>query len=267
MPNLIATVDTLDAVPEAARTFYVQRDGKFHLQLEGAPAGFVPAADLATANGKVVEFRDNNILLKKQVDELLPLKTQFEGLDPVAAKAALARVVELEKKGFKPGDDITELMKQAVETAVNPLRESIKAAQADTLAERKRADDSVLRSRIGEEFIKAGGKGKALDYIVERAREVFTVDGGVLKALPSKFSAANPANPLGVPEWLATAAQEHDFAFEPSGGGNAGGSGRATGSATAARPGQTVLKNPTAAQLGEHSADIAKGKVRVEYTT
>lgn len=262
MPNLVPVVDSLDQVPEAARPFYEAKDGKFVISLNGSPQGFVPAADLATAHGKVVEFRDTNIALTKEVEQLRPLKTQFEGIDPVAAKAALTAQAALEKKGVKNADDVSSLVTTAVEAALKPVKEQLIAAQEASQANQKRADDAVLRTTISEKFLKAGGKPKAVDFVVGQALTAFEVKNGVVAALANKFSAEKPGEALGVDEWLVGVAKEHDFVFEASSGSGAapvkGGS--------APKPGQTILRDPTPQQLGDASGDILKGKVRVEYS-
>lgn len=263
MPQLISVVDSLDKVPEPARQFYVQKDGKYHVDLSGAPAGYVPASDLAAANGKVVEFRDTNIALSREVGELRPLKVQFEGIDPKAAKDAIAKVAELAAGGVRQPGDITTQIQAAVQAAIKPLNEKITASEQTAAAERTRADESVLRSNVSEQFLKVGGKAKAVDFIVGKAKEVFEIAGGLLKAKENKFSAMNPGNPLGVEEWLATQVKEHDFAFEVSTGSGAA----PKGGPTPPRPGQTILKDPTPAQLGQYASDIRGGKVKVEYTT
>lgn len=259
MPALTPVVESLDKVPEAARPYYEQKDGKFHVILDAAPAGFAPAADLAAANGKVVEFRDKNIALLQEVEVLRPIKTQFDGIDPAKAREAIAKVEELGRKGVKGADDITT----QIQAALAPVLAKLETSEKQGLADRERANKQTLRSTIAEKFIKAGGKAGAVDYIVGKAAEVFAVEGEVVKALANKFSSTKPGEPLGVEEWLATAAKDHDFAFEPSAGGganpNKGGNG-------ALKPGQTILQDPTPKQLGENSKGIAEGKIKVQYS-
>jgi hypothetical protein len=265
---LSPVVDTLDQVPEPLRALYVSKDGKYVLDLSGPPVGFVPAADLALANGKVVEFRDNNIKLMKEVEELRPLKTtlaKFDGIDPDAARAAITKTAALQNAGVQKPDDIAAMIKVAVDAANKPLADQLAASHAATLAAQKRADDATLRETVVARFVKAGGKAKASDFTIAKALEVFDVKDGKVVAKADRFSAEKPGNPLDVDEWMQQHAREHDFAFEPSKGGGAnpapGGTGGSVG-----RPGQTILKDPTPQQLGENAAAIGKGTVRVEYT-
>jgi hypothetical protein len=263
MPALTPTVDNLDKVPEAARPFYEQRDGKYHVILDAPPAGYVAGADHAAANAKVVEFRDKNIALLQEVEPLRVLKTQFAGVDPEKAKTAISEVEALKAKGVTKPDDIAAQIQAAVQAAVKPLQEQLATGTAETAAERKRGDELTLRNVIGEKFTKAGGRPDAVEFIIGKAQTAFKVEAGTVKALPNKFSAEKPGEPLGIEEWIIGLAKDNAFAFEPSQG---SGAAPVKGSGSGARPGQTILKDPTPQQLGDHSKDILAGKVRVEYS-
>jgi hypothetical protein len=262
MPALAPTVNTLQEVPEPLRQFYVEKDGKFHVDLSGPPTGFVPSADLATANGKVVEFRDNNVKLLQEIEPLRKLKTDLGDLDITVAKTAVTELKTLKEKGVSKPDDITAMMKSVAEQTAKPLQDALALLTTTAKADRERADEATFRTAIGEKFTKAGGLPKALDYIINEAKSVFKVDNGKVAALPNKFSTVTPGNPLEIDEWLTSAAKEHDFAFKPSQGGGAPPAG---GGGAPHRAGQTVLRNPTPQQLGDASKDISTGKVRVEY--
>ena len=264
MPQLAPVIEKLEDVAEPVRPFYVQKDGKFHVDLSAAPAGFVPAADLATANGRVVEFRDTNIALKRQVDELLPIKTQFEGLDATAAREAIAAQKLLKEKGITKPEDVTSLLQTAIQNAVKPLTDQITQITTSAAEERKRADAMTLSAQLGAKFTKAGGVPDALDYIVNKSAGVFIVEGGVVKAAPNQFSADRPGEPLSVDEWMTRMTKDAAFAFKTSSGGGANPQPSNGGQSRPA--GQLVLTNPTAQQLGEHGDAIRKGKMRIEYT-
>lgn len=267
MPALPPVVDRIEDVPEPARTFYVQKDGKFHVDLSGAPVGFVPQTELQAANAKVIEFRDNNIALNKKVSELEPQVAKFTGIDPEAAKAAIAAQKALQDKGVKSADDISTIVQTAVNAAVQPLQEQITSFKSTAEAEKKKSEDLLLRGTLGEKFIKAGGEPNALNFIVNEARGVFVVDNETIKAAAGQYSTDRPGEPLTIDEWLTRETKQNSFAFKPSGGGGGVGNPKPgeTGGVTL-RPGQTILKDPTPAELGAASKDILAGKVKVVYT-
>lgn len=261
-------LDTLDGLTDELKTEYTPVEGKFHLKIEGQPSGYVSAQDLLTANQKVVEFRDKNIALMKENAELVPLKTKYEGIDPTEAREALAKMKTLGKEGIRDADDLALKIKNAAEELIKPLRDQLAMSTAETAAARQRADEALLHSFIGDRFNKAGGKSNATDFVVGLAKEEFEVKDGRVIAKPGKFSILKPGDPITAEEWLTSNIQKnHDYVFQPSNGGGAppakGAQGTTAPSKT--KPGQTILKNPTPQQLGEFSADIVSGKVRVEH--
>lgn len=264
-----SVIDTLDAVAEPLREHYEAKDGKFYLKLDEAPAGFVKASDLAAANAKIVDFRNNNISLMKEVEELRPLKTRFEGIDPEEARTAVKRIKDLGTKGVKDADDLDARLKTMVEAAVQPLRQQVAESQAATKAERERANEFLLRTTIGDTFVKNGGKPNAINFVVGLAKDHFEVRDNEVAARTGKFSSEKPGDPLSVDEWLISqVAKEHDYVFQPSSGGGAPNSKTVSNAPTQVktRPGQTVLKNPTPQELGQNAAAIKAGTVKVEYT-
>jgi hypothetical protein len=265
MAGLPPVVESLDKVAEPLRTYYEQKDGKFVLALEGAPVGFVSAADHAVQLGKVVEFRDNNVKLLQEIEPLRKLKTDVGDLDLTIAKTAVTELKTLKEKGVAKPDDITAMVTAAVTAAVTPLRTQIEESSRTLATERKRADDQTLRSTVGEKFNKVGGIASALDFIVGKATDAFEVRDGRVVAKSNKFSSVKPGDPLDVEEWLGVQMKESDFAFKPSAGGGAAPAGGGRGN-DGLKPGQTLLRDPTPAQLGEHSAAILKGTVKVVYS-
>ncbi len=275
MPQLAPVIDTLDTIAEPLREFYVQKDGKFHLDLSGAPAGFAPSVDLATANGKVVEFRDNNTKLIREVEELRPLKdlkVKFEGIDPEAARTAIAAQAALVNKGINKPSDLDTSINAAVAAAVEkiradeigPLKTQLTEVAAERTTERDRTNELLLKDKIGTRFLHAdvGGEPGALDFILSKAKGVFVITNGAIVAAANQFSVLRPTEALGVDEWIEQQTKLHPFAFKTSQGGGA------PLKNNGARPGQTILRDPTAAQLGDPAIakQLKEGKLKLEYS-
>jgi hypothetical protein len=191
----------------------------------------------------ITEFRDRNIALLKEIDDL---KAKYEGIDPEAVKADRIKLAELEKA--KPHERVTE------------LETKLAASETARLEAQKQADTFVIESKIADAFLKAGGRPEARAFIVAQSVGQFVVENGVLKG--TKHSPARPGEPINVAEWLTLQTRENAFCFFPSSGGGASGS-RGSGSGT----GGKVIRDPTPQQLGEFAADIKAGKVRVEYSS
>jgi hypothetical protein len=179
---------------------------------------------------KVAEFRDKNV-------ELLKTVAKFEGVDPNAVKADREKITALE----------TQL---ATETSARA------AAQ-------QKADRGVLRDALRGKALAAGVLPAAVDILLDKAEPMFEVKGDALQARPNTFSPSRPGESLTPDEWVATAVHDFPFLFAPSVGSGADPK-RANGGTT---DGKRVIRNPTARDLGENASAIAKGEVRIEYTT
>jgi len=263
-------VDAIETVAEPLRSEYEARDGKFYLKVEGDnPALTAANLALGAANIKVVEFRDKNIELLKEVDTLRPIKAKFEGIDPEEAKAAIAKVVALGKKGIKGEEDIDIRVKAALDEQLKPynetltqMRQRVEKSEADALADRHRADEYLFQTQIADRFIKVGGKAKATDFIVGLAKETFEIKDKVLTTKSGKFNPEKPGELISIEDWLTSTLKEHDYTVEPSKGGGAP-TVKSAGGATL-KAGQTLLKNPTPQELGQFASEIAAGKIKVE---
>src|SRR5262245_29442296 len=103
-------------------------------------------------------------------------------------------------------------MAQKVEEMVAPLRLQVEASTKKAEAERLRADEYLLQTHVTEAFTKAGGQGKATDFIVSLAKNHFEVKDGKVVAKTGQFSKDKPGDALSVKEWLKKTAEEHDYA-------------------------------------------------------
>lgn len=109
---LKAILDTLDDAPEAVRSEYEERDGKFYLSVE--PVGGYALEDvtgLKTALGKERTTREQ---LEKSV-------VKFKDLDPERARAALAELEEL--KRLDPNAEADKIANTKFEAAKAQLLE------------------------------------------------------------------------------------------------------------------------------------------------
>ena len=257
-------IDSIGDIAEPLREHYEERGGKFYLKLDDQPHGFVKTEDLLASNAKLVEFRDNNIRLLKEADAIKVIQSKFDGIDPVAAKEALEKVKRLGAKGVDSAEDLDTKLRAMLDAAVKPIQGELAAQKEMVAAERRRADEFLLHSKIGEVFSKEGGKVNATDFVVGLAKELFEVKDSMVVAKTGKFSTVSPGEPLTIKEWLSTTvAKDHDYTFTPS---NGGGAPVIKGSQSV-RPksGQTLLTNPTPQELGANAKGIREGTVKVNF--
>jgi hypothetical protein len=158
---------------------------------------------------------------------------------------------------------LERVVEKAEPTRVAQLEGELTQERAARTEAEQKADKSRVRDAVRGSALAAGALPAALEILLDRAVSTFTIDGDSVRAKSGTFSPTRPGEPLTVEEWLVGEMKTSAFLFKPSGGGGAG-EHRPGGGGSG--DGKTVLKNPTAQQLGEHAAAIRQGTVRVEYS-
>jgi hypothetical protein len=266
---LKTNVLSLDDVDESARVYYKpnQSGEGFVLNIDGIPQGFVAKTEHADMVNRLSTFRNNNIDLNNELEALRPLKSQYEGIDPNAARLALAQVEELSKKGVKKPDDVQSQISAALNDfttkVVGPLKAQLEASERARQGAELEAERGLMRSKVGEEFIGMGGKPGAMDFILGKAEQVFGVIDGKVNAKENQFSTNKPGELITPKEWLSqqVASNDADFAFNSSNGGGASPKQGDRATSQAQR-----LVNPTPSQLGANMDAITSGKIVVEHS-
>jgi hypothetical protein len=253
--SLKCVVNSLTEVAGPLWDYYKKTaDGRFALVLDGEPAGYVKSS-------KLDEFRANNRDLHTAKTELESRLKAFDGIDPDAARAALAvgtdpaKVSDLEEKLAAAAANAETLKAQhAAELAALQSDQTNRATnlEAALTAEKSAHAATQLRNAISVEFLRAGGRESAVDFMVGKAAGTFEMKNGV--AISREFSTARPGEPLSISEWVTQQSHICDFAFKPSRGGGAVGS-------SGAPPRRTVSSDPL--EFGRNIADIASGDVTV----
>jgi hypothetical protein len=177
-------IDSLDGLPPAVREHYTQKDGKYHLTMDGEHPD----------TGRVKEFRESAIAAIKERDTL---KTRFEGIDPDVVRTDKAKLTAYETA--KPNERIAE------------LESKLATMQASASA-------NVLNNAVRTAFLATGGRPDAADYIATKAASQFTVDdsGGIVG---KSFDPTKPGEKLTIEGFVALQVRESPFAFKPSSGG------------------------------------------------
>jgi hypothetical protein len=246
----------LDALPEAVRGLYHEKDGKWWLDVEGGLG--VPSSEVQDLKSKLAEFRDNNVALLKKVTDLEPLAKKYEGIDPDEARRLKEEHDKLQKKGVTKADDIEALVKAAVETATKPIAEKLASEEQARKAAQQAADQARFRELVSSEAQKKGVRPSSVRHVIREAEQTFDLKDG---ALAPKAGVKHPSDPLKelTPDvWLEGLAKSDDYLFEPSVGGGADNqNGRHH------RPGAKQLVNPTAEEMGRNVDAIAKGEIVV----
>jgi len=246
------------ALPDDTRAHYGSANGEgLHvLRLEGV--------DVAGLQAKVDEFRTTNTAVMRERDALTEKLKPFEGLDPAAARTAIAEVAKLQAAaGGKPNataeEAIAAAVAAAVASAVAPLQATVASITEQKTAAERAAAEARFASAVDAAALEAGVRRGSLPDVRNRATAAgfgLTPEGRVIQqkgGVPVYVEGAE----VEVSRWLTTSLRKDaDWFFEPNGGGASHGSGPTS---TATR----VLENPSALEFGANAADIASGKVDV----
>lgn len=265
--KLKTILNNLEEVDEGHRSFYTQRpDGKYTLDLDGAPPGMVPGS-------KVDEFRDNNIKLLKEQEELR--EALKEAQDRASKLSDLEQKLqeEQEKKMIDAGK-IEEVVEEKLARRTDGMRRELegKISAKDMLidslsAEAKTASKSYEDLLIDSEITKAAStvgsirRGAIMD-VHHRARDIFKVKEGRIVAMDGEqMLYGKDANTLLSPsEWMTSLSETAPHLFEPSrGGGSKGGDQRDTHM----NVDRKTVQTGDASAFGANLEAIAKGEVAV----
>lgn len=222
--SLKLQIDKLEDAPEAARSLYVEKEGKFVLPVEGV-----------VDKSKLDEFRSNNVALKSQLDELAK---KFDGVDPAEFKRLSEEHSKVKNKKLVEEGKIEELLTDRTAAMTKEYNAQIKK-QADELGTtRAQLEKLLIDNAIQMEAAKAGVRVTAMEDILLRGRQRFKLQDGM--AVPvgqdgKVIYGKDGVSPQSMIEWLADLAPAAPHLFESStGGGTKPGAG--------GKPGEKVVK-------------------------
>jgi hypothetical protein len=219
-----------DEVPAEHLPFYAERDGAWVLDVDGA-----------VEKSKLDEFRNSNVALLKERDEL---KQRFDGIDPDAVRALAAEKQKLEETAQLKAGEVEKVFESRTKT----LKGEFDKQLSSVTTERDALNARLVAIQIDQGVItvasKRGLRASAMPDITARARGVFRLVEGV----PTAFEAdgktvragKDGVTPMTLEEWVDAQVSEAPHLFESNAGGGAAGNG----SGGAANKGS--VKNPFA---------------------
>ena len=257
--SLKAVVKTLDDVPEEARALYAEKDGSFHLDIEGIE-NHPGATSLKNALDREKAER---IKRQETIDELKVAAAKFKDIDPDKAREALDKIAEIDDKKLISEGKIEELVEAKVERMRTDFDAQI-AAKDKTITEltdssgvlTHELSDIKIFSAIRDEALENGARPEALDDIVNRGRTIWHLVDGAPTAIKvgtdDERIFGKTGDALTIPEWVGTLAAEASHLFNPNSGGGSGGGDQRGGD-------RGGVKHVTQAQAGDFLKEIADG--------
>ena len=216
-----------DEIPAEQQALYVERDGAWMLDVDGA-----------VEKSKLDEFRANNITLSNQLAEQ---KKRFEGIDPDEVRKLAEEKQGLEEAQQLKSGEVDKVVENRLKTAKAEWDKQFNAvtSERDSLNARLTAiqiDQGVLGSAT-----KRGLRPTAIPDITARARTVFRLVDGAPRAYEADGQTVRVGKdgitPMTLDEWVDQQVADAPHLFESNAGGGAAGNG--SGGA-----GNRSVKNP-----------------------
>ena len=202
-------------IPAEHATLYVEREGAFYLEAEGA-----------VDKAKVDEFRTNNLALKTQLAELA---AKYEGIDPESVKTLLAEKAQLEEQKLIKDGEVEKLVENRTKKILGDMEKRLLGAeqQASTLS--AQLLEKEIERHVVEAGTKLGLRASAIPDLKGRARNIFKISGGTIIAVETDGQTPvfgrDGVTHLTFDEWVARQVVEAPHLFESSAGGGAVGHG------------------------------------------
>ncbi|UVD36465.1 hypothetical protein RCXUPER_47 [Rhodobacter phage RcXuper] len=235
------TYKSLSEVPEDLREHAKEGDSGFVVKV--APAD------------KITEFRENNVKLSQQRDDLIAKVSQYEQVTGVPLEALetgklsdFAKTLEALRETKKKVEDGALVENTSLEEAaaarVTEVTNSFKAQMAEIAKDRdahrdratkaeERANQMLVENnvRLAASDPDVAMLDKAVNLVLPQAFRVFRVEDGKLVPKTSDGTilyGSDGVTPMSMKEWLLKQRDENDFLFKGSRGGGASGSDQKT---------------------------------------
>ena len=208
-------VKTKDEVPAEHQALYVERDGAWCLDVEGA-----------VEKSKLDEFRSTNVSLLKQLEEH---KQRFEGIDPDEVKKLAEEKRKLEEAQQLKAGEVERVLESRVKAATSPLEKQLAGVTVERDSLHARLSAIQIDQTVLTEATKRGLRATAIPDITARARNTFRLVNGVPQAFEADGQTARVGKdgltPLTVAEWIDAQVSDAPHLFAANAGGGAAGDG------------------------------------------
>ena len=152
---LKTVVESLDAVPEALREHYVEENGSFVLAHDG--------------NDRIKEFRENNISLKKQAEELQTKLKNYDGVDPEKYRELTELERQKRDKELIEKGDVETLLNERLASERTTYQKQLDAINTELTKTRGELVATKVTDTLKTAAANAGVRPEAMDDVVRLA--------------------------------------------------------------------------------------------------
>jgi hypothetical protein len=223
--TLVIEKDAHAKLTEGQRALYVEKDGKFHLDVDGVEdvSGLKSALEKERKAAKLAEQARKD------------LEKRFEGIDPEKVKKMIEEMGDDEEAKLMKAGKVDEVVAKRTEKLRKELEKQVADARKAAEAEAKKAQkfsQQVLDNHIRQAATKAGMHANAVDDALFRGRVMFTLNEEGEPVQVDKDGqpvfGKDGKTPFSPVEWLEGMKEQapHWFPAGSSGGGARGGDGK-----------------------------------------
>src|SRR5437899_1208311 len=185
-------VKTKDEIPAEMAAHYVERDGGWVLDAEGA-----------AEKSKLDEFRTNNLALLKQIEEQ---NRKFEGIDPEAVRKLAEEKQRLEDEQRVKAGEFDKVLDGRLKTAKTEWDKQFAAVASERDALSSRLTVVQIDQGVITAATKRGLRATAIPDITARARNIFKLVNGVATAFEADGQTVRVGKdgiaPMTLEEWV-----------------------------------------------------------------
>ncbi len=206
--SLKAKLENLDGVDEALKGLYTEREGAFHLTVEGM-----------VDKSKLDDFRTTNTQLKSDLEKLTD---KFNGVD-------LSRYAELVKsdqdnkdKKLVDAGKIDELLAERTKRMKEEYEKTIQTLESQNHTHVRQLEGLVIDNSVRAAATKSGVQATAVDDVLLRARTVYSLEDGTATPKDRKgevIYGKDGSTPMAIEEWVKGLEDTAGHLFIKSSGG------------------------------------------------
>jgi len=212
-------LDSIEGLPEDVAKEYVERDGKFHIQVEGMKTQQDIDRVTQSLNASRAEasgFKAKLALLgDRKIEEVIPLLDRIPELEAAAAG-------KLDETKLR---EMAEARARAIIAPIERERDGFKAqlAEKDTIIKsfETKEQTRTIHDQIKDAAKKAGVIDEAMEDAINAGERLFVLEEGTSKAVVK--ADAGVTQGLEPKDWLSDLATKKPHWFGTSAGGGAGG--------------------------------------------
>lgn len=214
---LRATYPTQDEIPEAVRSLYVEREGKWCLDVEAAGGGGGGGDDVAKLTAALDKERKAKAAAEKA---LADTRKSLEGLDPVKAREALKTIHDLEEKNLLGEGKFEEAVAARVQRLANESKTQVDTLTKQVATLTGQLEEALIDNGIRSAASKARVRDEAVEDAVLLGKRVFRLkDGKPVPMNGEEVIYGKEANkPMTIEEWLGDRSKDRQHWFQPSNG-------------------------------------------------